>query len=508
MQPQVIRNHIVFQHKSHELIRGVFPEAKQNQDLFGVPNTLDNAIILNNMNIPAPSPILTDYQWSGSFTPRWYQQEAAAFFSLNKRAFNLSEMRTGKTLTSLWTCDYLKQQGKIRKVLIAAPLSTLERVWGDNIFKHFHRRKFAVLHGSAQKRRDLLNSEADFYIINHHGIGILEHELLQRQDLDLILIDEIGKAYRNSTTSIWKHMKKIITPERWAWGLTGNPTPNEPTDAYAQAKLIKPENIGTLSFTRFKNETMQQLGPFRWMPRRGAEQTISKILSPSIRFTRDVCTDMERCVIDRTCELSPEQKRHFAELMKQAVTEIKGKTVSAVNAAVLIGKLVQTACGIIYTGDESKVEIDFGPRIQLLEELIEENNEKVLVMVPFTGVLQAVKRELSKRWSCEVVDGSISFGKRNQIFKDFQDTPNPHVLIAHPECMAHGLELTAASLVIWYAPHNNNDQYEQANARIDGSGQKVKMDVARIYATRQEKKVYDNLQAKGNWQQLLLDLVG
>lgn len=507
MQPRVIKDHIVFAWADHQTILNVFPIVKQNGDLFGVPNTLENAMILRNLGINAPSPILTNYLWAGSFTPRWYQKEAAEFFTLNKRAFNLSQMRTGKTLTHLWAADYLKQQGKIRKVLIAAPLSTLERVWGDNLFTHFHRRRFAVLHGSAQKRRDLLNSEADFYVINHHGIGILEKELTQRQDIDLIIIDEIGKAYRNSTTSIWKHMKKIITPERWAWGLTGNPTPNEPTDAYSQAKLIKPENLGPLSFTRFKNDTMQQLGPFRWVPRRGAEQTVAKILNPSIRFTRDVCTDMDVCILDRTCELSGEQKKHFSELMKQAVTDVRGTKVSAVNAAVLISKLVQAACGVMYSGDGSKVEIDFGPRLQLLEELIEENDEKVIVMVPFTGALRAVERELSKRWTCAVVDGSVSFPTRNKIFKDFQDAPNPHVMIAHPECMAHGLELTRASLVIWYAPHNNNDQYEQANARIDGSGQKVKMDIARMYATKQEKRIYDNLQGKGNWQQLLLDLV-
>lgn len=836
MQPRVVSNHIVFTHTDHNLITNVFPLVKHNpsHQLYGVPNTIDNAIILNNMGVPAPSPILTDYNWAGSFEPRWYQKEAANFFTLNMRAFNLSQMRcvdketefltptgwkkipdyaegdqvaqwsekshrisfvepleyiktpcdefihfktakgidqmltahhrvpyydtgmnfkestaaaiheintknkrgwegrlpttfrppinfkglplnrhqirvmvaviadgyfpspssnrcqirlkkerkkerlrelltaagidfmerskdynsavgytvftftaprrdkvftsdwwkcnekqlywvydevvhwdsskrkvegsftfsthekesadfiqyasisagrctaslsvntrevrgksateytvhvlatgnplylkattsegvkiqtsnivpsedgfcycfsvpttyivfrrngrvfvsgnTGKTLTHLWSADFLKQKGKIRKVLIAAPLSTLERVWGDNLFTHFHRRKFAILHGSAQKRRDLLNSEADFYVINHHGVGILEQELMDRQDIDLVIIDELGKSYRNATTSIWKSMKRIITPNRWAWGLTGNPTPNEPTDAYAQAKLIKPENLGSLSFTRFKNDTMQQFGPFRWVPRKGAEQTISKILQPSVRFTRDVCTDMEQCFVDRTCELSPEQRKHFDKLMKEAVTEVKGQTITAVNAAVLISKLVQTACGVMYSGD-GKVEIDFGPRLALLEELIEENDEKVLVMVPFTGVLQAVKRELSKRWSCEVVDGSVHFNKRNQIFHDFQKTPSPHIIVAHPECMAHGLELTAASLVIWYAPHNNNDQYDQANARIDGSGQKVKMDVARIYATRQEKRIYDNLQAKGNWQDLLLDLI-
>lgn len=412
---------------------------------------------------------------------------------------------TRKTLSTLWAMDYLQKKRIVGKTLIVAPLSTLERVWGDHLFFNFPRKRFAVLHGSAKKRLELLDKDYDAYIINHDGLGIIAEELGRRTDINLIIIDELA-VYRGSQTNRWKVMKKLVTPERMCWGLTGTPTPNEPTDAYGQMKIIKPENY-TGHFTRFKNDVMAQIGPFKWVPRKGSEDIVKRVLSPSIRFTRDVVTDMEPTLIERHAEMSEQQKHHFNKLLREAATEIDGTQINAVNAAVLIQKLVQAGSGVVYGSKGEVVELDFGPRLKVLEELIEENEEKVLVFVPFTGVLDALARELSKKWSVAVVDGGVSSHARNKIFYDFQNAKSPHIIVAHPGTMAHGLELTAASLIIWYAPCNRNETYEQACARIDGGGQKVKIDIAHISASATERRIYSVLREKGRLQQVVLELM-
>ena len=412
---------------------------------------------------------------------------------------------TGKTNSALWAADYLMKEGYIRKALISSPLSTLERVWGDTLFIDYPHRKYSMLYGSASKRRDLLNQDSDFYIINHDGIGILKEQLQERQDIDLIIFDEVA-VFRNKETSRWGAAKSITKPNQWIWGLTGTPTPNAPTDAYGQMKLIKPENYNG-AFTRFKQHTMVQVGPFKWTPRVGAEESVKQILQPSIRFTRDVCTDMEVNIIEREAELSKEQAYHYKKLINEAVTYVGSTQVTAVNAAVLLSKLVQTACGVVYGANGQIAEMDFGPRLKIVEELIEENDEKVLLFVPFTGVLDALAEKLRKRWSVAVVDGGVPAAKRNRIFKDFQNEKNPHVIAAHPGTMAHGLDLTAASLIIWYAPHVKNEEREQANARIDGSAQKAKMDIANIFATKEERQIYRTLQEKGRLQDIILQMI-
>ena len=502
---RILDNLVVFE--APEQVVSMFPEVRFAPPWAAVPHTLANTLLLRNMGYAVPSPIRTQYDWPirRGRTPRWYQVDTAEFLTLNKRAFCLNAMRTGKTNSALWAADYLKKQGAVRKTLIVAPLSTLERVWGDNLFIDYPGRKFSVLYGSAGKRRDLLNSDADFYIVNPDGLEILQEQLKAREDIDLMIFDEVA-VFRNAQTARWKTAKSIIKPHQWLWGLTGTPTSNAPTDAYGQMKLIRPENY-TGHFTRFKQHVMMQIGPFKWVPRAGAEATVKQILQPSIRFAREVNTDMEPNIIERAAELSAEQDRHYKKLVKEAVTHVNGTQVTAVNAAVLLSKLVQTACGVVYGANGEIAEMDFGPRLKVLEELIEENDEKVLVFVPFTGVLDALARELRKRWTVEIVDGGVSAGKRNRIFQDFQNTPHPHILVAHPGTMCHGLDLTAASLIIWYAPHVKNEEHEQANARIDGAAQLVKIDIAYISATPVERQIYKTLREKGRMQQIILDLV-
>jgi hypothetical protein len=517
MTLRIIKNHVIIPTNNPGQLRAVFPSLKeatvQGVQVCAVPHTLDSARVLNNLGYDVHGPIRTEYDWPGWFKPRWYQTDTADFLTLNPRAHCLNQPRTGKTLASLWASDYLMKQGVIKKALIVAPLSTLEDVWASNIFKHFHKRRYAVLHGARAKRLELLAMDHDYYIINHHGIGIVEEILDKRPDINLVILDESAEFRNARTKTLWKPLNTVLNKQsidRWCWGLTGTPTDVAPTDAFGQSKLITPGNYKG-HFTSFKNETMYQISQWKWIPRKGWEDTVKNVLRPSICFDRSVCTDMEPCRIYRRSELSDTQTKAYKEMVNLAVTEIldtraQNKTITAVNAGALVQKLCQIACGVVYGADGEVIKMDFGPRLAILKEAIRQNNEKVIVFVPFTGVLDALAAELRKDWSVAVVDGSVSKTKRDSIFREFRQNKDPHVIVAHPKCMAHGLDLTTASLAIWYAPHNKST-YNQACARIDGSEQKVKIDILHIYATAEEKKAYEVIQEQGRMQDILLDLV-
>ena len=509
MKPaRIIKDHIVVQPDDPALLRRIFPTMKEASGYAAVPHTLDHARMLKNLGFDAPSPIRTQYRWPirPGRTPGWWQVDTADFMTMNRRAHVHNSMRTRKTLTTLWAYDFLRGKGVVKKALIIAPLSSLERAWGDQIFFDLPHLSYAVLHGTAEKRRKLLAEDKDIYIINHDGVKVLLPELKKRTDIDLIVVDEVHE-YFNQRTEKWKVCASLIRPETWVWGLTGTPTPQDPTNAYGQMKLITPENYKG-SFTAFKNTTMMQVSTFKWLPRKGSEHIVAQALAPSIRFERTVVTDLEPCLTEHFAELSKEQKHHYNELMRQAVTEIDGSTITAVNAAALAGKISQCCCGVVYGTQGEFLRMDFGPRLKVVEELIEANDEKVLVFVPFTGALEAVAAELRKRWSVAVVDGSVPATKRSQIFKDFQEKKEPHVIVAHPATMAYSLELTAASLIIWYAHcASGNKTYQQACARIDGGGQKVKIDIAHVYGTAAERKIYASLQERGRLQDIILSLL-
>lgn len=480
-------------------------------DLVVLPHRLDEVRVLNNMGIKAPSPILHYYDWPGRFTPFDHQKQTAAFLTTNKRGLVLNDIGTGKTQSALWAADYLIKTKQVKKVLIMSPLSTLERVWGDAIFLGFPERRFVVLHGTAERRRKLMQQDADFYIINHDGFSIIADDA--HGEFDLVIVDEAA-VLRNPGTQRFKQFRKWLgsNPETRLWLMTGTPTPNDPTDAWALAKLVDSPNC-TSTFTAFRDQVMMKLGQWKYVPRPEAINTVSHVLQPSVRFTRDECFDLPETIIQtRQVDLTPEQNKYYKTMLKELVVEVakakvSGGTISAVNEAVKVQKLVQIACGVAYGDDGQNIELDASPRVKLVKELIEEAGEKVIVFVPLTGTLHMLERELSKHWSVGVVNGQVSSSKRDVIFKDFQDSRDPHVLIAHPGTMAHGLTLTTASTIIWYGPVNSNETYVQANGRIERIGKNKVSNLIHIESTALEHKMYDRLKGKQSMQGLLLDLI-
>jgi len=95
---------------------------------------------------------------------------------------------------------------------------------------------------------------------------------------------------------------------------------------------------------------------------------------------------------------------------------------------------------------------------------------------------------------------------RNEIFNTFQDSPEKQLLIAHPQCMAHGLTLTAANTIVWFTPTTSLEIYEQANARITRPGQSHKTLVIHLTGTAIERKLYSRLRQKARLQGALLDM--
>ena len=145
----------------------------------------------------------------------------------------------------------------------------------------------------------------------------------------------------------------------------------------------------------------------------------------------------------RQVDLTPTQRTYYDKMVKSLVIDlaaykVTGTVISAANEAVKLQKMVQIACGVAYDNDGNNIEIDCKPRVRAVEEVIEEAGEKVIVFVPLTGTLHFLERELSKRWSVAVVNGEVSSTKRNEIFQNFQNSPDPKVLLAHPATMAHG----------------------------------------------------------------------
>ena len=471
------------------------PDLKRlNGSYFCVPKTLPNLQVLRYYNFEVPE-VMVDYDFpiAPPFKPLPHQKVMANFSVLHRRMFNLSDMGTMKTL------------------------STLDRVWAAAIHKHFlGNRTFAILHGTPAQRSAALDRDIDFYIINFDGVGTGAHtrrtfaidgfskQLMERTDIRLCVVDE-ASAYKDSTTKRHRIARDVLGKREYLWLLTGTPTPNAPTDAYGLAKLVN--NAYGKSKTSFKLETMFQVSNFVWKPKQDGYEKAARLLSPSIRYDLKDVWDGPECVTQqRSVELTVDQKKMMAELKKNLQIEMKsGAAISAVNEAAARQKFIQISLGAVYDSEHKVHLADAKPRIAALNEVLDEAPGKFLVFAPLTSVVNLLAKELKQR-NVEVVNGDVSQKERTRIFGAFQEG-NLQGIVADPGTMAHGLDLYMARTVIWYGTTDKAELYAQANRRAHRPGQKYPVNVVQIVSNPLEIEIFRRLENNLSLQGSLLTMI-
>jgi len=456
---------------------------------------LKEARTLTALGKKAPSPILRDYAWPGKHKPFAHQKETASFLTLNDKAFCFNEQGLGKTASVIWAADYLMRIGEVKRVLVVCPLSIMKSAWQQDLFKFAMHRTCSVAHGSAAARAKIIASGAEFVIINFDGLGVVTKELLAG-GFDLIVADE-ATFLKTATTIRWKTFNKIATDAKRLWLMTGTPAAQSPVDAFGLARLVNPQNT-TRYFGMFRDQVMQKVSQFSWVPRANAKEIVHRVLQPAIRFEKKDCLDLPPVThVERDAPLTPQQSAYYKHLLDKLRFESDGESVTAVNAASKINKLLQVSGGAVYTDAGDVLEFDVSSRLNVVKEVIDETSNKVLLFVPFTHTIDLVSAFLDKhKISHAVIDGRVSVNKRGVIVDNFQNKKDPKVLVLQPQAAAHGLTLTAADTVIWYAPVTSVETYLQANARIDRPGQKNAMTVVHIQGSPVEDRLYKLL--RGN----------
>jgi SNF2 family DNA or RNA helicase len=443
-----------------------------------------------------PSPILRDYTWTGRLTPFAHQKTTSSFLSLHRKAFCFSEAGTGKTASVIWAADYLMKKGLVKRVLVLCPLSIMKAAWQGDLFKFAMHRSCSVAHGDAKQRKKIIEAGSDFVIINFDGVAVVE-ETIAAGGFDLVVVDE-ATAYKNAQTTRWKILNRLIkTTDPRLWMLTGTPAAQSPLDAYGLAKLVNPDNC-PMYFGSFRDQVMYKITQFKWGVKPQAKSIVHRILQPAIRFEKSQCLDLPQVThTEREAPLTAQQKKYYKLLKTQMIMEADGEEVSAVNAAARLNKLLQISGGAVYSDTGEVVHFDVSNRINVVLEAIGETTRKVLVFVPFTHTIELLRETLEKeKISCDVINGKVPLNKRSDIVARFQSSEHPRVLLIQPKAASHGLTLTEADTIIWYAPTTSVETYLQANARIDRPGQKHAMTIVHISGSDVETKLYQML--KGN----------
>lgn len=470
---------------------------------------LDEMRVLKNLGVKKVlSPITRKYNWPGRYLPMAHQIETASFLTLHRKAFCFNEPGTGKTLSALWAADYLMKRGEVRRVLILCPLSIMHSAWmGDIMNSVMHRSAVVAHHAQAARRIELVQGDYEFVIANYEGLNLINKEVINDGRFDLVIVDE-ANAYKNPTTQRWKSLQSILQPHTYLWMMTGTPASQSPMDAYGLAKLVNPGGVPKF-YTAWRDKVMNKLTQFKWAPKPGAKPMVHEALQPAIRFTKEQCLDLPPVTtVTREVALSPQQAKYYKLLKEQMLVQAAGETISAVNAGVMVSKLLQVSCGAAYTDDKEVVEFDASARLNVLLEAIEETDRKVIVFAMFRSSINTIVTYLEKHnIKTAQIHGDVSASKRGAIINDFQHTPTVRVLVMQPQATAHGITLTAADTVVFYGPLMSVEMYLQCIARADRKGQNSdKVTVVHIQSSPIEQKMFKAMAAKVSDHALLVGM--
>jgi len=247
----------------------------------------------------------------------------------------------------------------------------------------------------------------------------------------------------------------------------------------------------------------------KWVDREGSVEAVADLLDDiTIRNVFEDCIDIpDHMKSDVGFTLPPALRKPYDQMAQDSLISLTTNDITAANAAVLMGKLLQLASGAVYNNDGGR-EVFATDRYELILDLIEQRDSCVVAYNWGHQLDELCKLAKSRKITYACINGASSTDERKKAVEDFQKG-DIKVIFAHPKSAAHGLTLTRGTTTIWASPTWSSEQYEQFNRRIYRAGQTRKTETIHIMAhDTVEEHVYNKLQGKLDQQATLLELLG
>jgi SNF2 family DNA or RNA helicase len=393
----------------------------------------------------------------------------------------LMEMGCGKTLVAIANSGRLYQTGRLRRVLVVAPLSILG-VWEDEFSKYADfDYTLSVLTGSGNKKADTLRHldgiPLQVAVVNYESGWRLEADLatwLGKDGGSLIIADEAHKI-KTHNTSVSKAMHRLGAKADYRLLLTGTPITNRAIDVFSEWKFLNPSIFGN-SFYSWRNRYFDMMGYGNHTPvlKKTMESELTrKMHSIAFRATKAECLDLpDTTDVIRSAELEPQAMKVYHALAKDCIAELGAGEISVTNVLTKLLRLSQLTGGYL-TDDDGKTSKVSSAKMDALTDIVEEaanDGRKIVVIARFTAEVDAICAMLEKQGiQYSRIDGSVK-DRANQVER-FQNDPEVMAFVGQIQVAGVGITLTAASLMVFYSLDYSTANHEQARARIHRAGQ-------------------------------------
>jgi SNF2 family DNA or RNA helicase len=403
-----------------------------------------------------------------------YQEEAIDFLYERDESLALIPMGGGKTMIAATAASELLQEGIVSRWLILAPKRVCLLVWRQEFAKwsHLDEDRVAVAVGVGGARRDALESDKSFVVMNYDNLIWMIDTYGGVHNFDGIIFDEVSRM-KNPQGKRHKKIKKYLTQFKVRMGLTGTPTSNGIKDLYGQVYCVDCGCRLGRSHGHFKRDYFQSTGPMVWQiePQPDAlDRATEAIADISFQISNSVYADQLPSLHRNTIEveMSPEMRDIYKEMEEEFLIELKDDNVMAANAGVMLNKLQQIVDGFIYTDTGAQWFHD--AKINALEEIIEsQQGAPLLVVYKYRRELEALRG----RWDAPYLGAGVTDVQAEKAVDDWNAGKLP-ILYVHPASAGHGLNLQdGGDTLVWFGQTWSLEEHDQMIARLRRQGQKA-----------------------------------
>ena len=399
----------------------------------------------------------------------------------------------------------LYDKGKVNGALIIAPKGVVGTWYNNELPTHLpnHIENITVLWKAAitkkqQQELDGLFSEGEglhILIMNVEAFSTTKGMQFANKFLSchrtLMAIDE-STTIKTPTAKRTKNILKLAESAVYRRIMTGSPVTKNPLDLYTQCDFLSPWLLDFQSYYSFRNRYAQmktlhmhgrQIQVVNGFKNLG--ELSDKLKDFSYRVLKEDCLDLpDKIFIKRQIQLSPDQRKLYEQMKKEAIAILKGKQSTTVNTLTQLMRLQQITCGH-FTADDGATQPIANNRITELMDVLEETEGKAIIWAHYQYDMTAIIQAVVKKYGEEsIVDyyGLTPQEERQPNIKRFQDDPKCRFIVGTPSTGGYGITLTAANTVIYYSNGYDLEKRLQSEDRAHRIGQKKSVTYVDIMA--------------------------
>ena len=425
-----------------------------------------------------------------------YQRRMADRIQIGTGTYLALPVGLGKSAIASTAVERMVDAGEAWSALVIAPKKVAEHTWPEEVKTWAPGLSVSLIVGTPKERLRAVMRSAALHVIGIDNVQWLVETFGAKWPYHVLIIDE-AQRFKDPGGKRFKALKKVMRNFDCVVLMSATPASEALLGLWSQIYLIDGGQRLGRTYSQFRGAFFESdyMG-WNWSLRQGAEVEIHRRLADvMVSLDAGEHVQLPERIDNYIRVLLPDvEMERYRQMERDYLLPFNGQEITAANAAVLSGKLLQMAGGAAYGEDGRVIEIHSAKLDALLDLVDAANGNPVLVFYGYHHEVSRIKRAIKGAEELDI---------------DKWNAGKQRVALAHPASAGAGLNLQfGGHVVCWYSLPWSLELYIQACGRLHRRGQKERVIINHLVAEGTiDNDVVSALADKDSSQRRLLDAI-